>query len=133
MMLASGPVFAASFLVARCDAARPVGGRFSGSTWWCRCCCFRLRSSCGRCLAGPVALLLFAFLGAGGHCCMTRAFRVADISAVQSVKFLELLWAAMPGTSCWHTPAGWSGRRCGHPCSTLARAGVARSRLTRPV
>lgn len=28
---------------------------------------------------------------------MVRAFRVADISAVQSVKFLELVWAAILG------------------------------------
>lgn len=46
-------------------------------------------------------------LGAGGHYCMTRAFRVADISAVQSVKFLELVWAALLGIAMFGTvPAG---------------------------
>jgi drug/metabolite transporter (DMT)-like permease len=38
---------------------------------------------------------------------MTRAFRVADISAVQSVKFLELIWAAILGLVMFGTsPAG---------------------------
>jgi drug/metabolite transporter (DMT)-like permease len=54
-------------------------------------------------------LLVCGFLGAGGHYCMTRAFRVADISAVQSVKFLELLWAALLGYAMFGTtPAGWT-------------------------
>ena len=49
------------------------------------------------------------FLGAGGHYCMTRAFRVADISAIQSVKFLELVWAALLGLAMFGTvPAGSS-------------------------
>jgi drug/metabolite transporter (DMT)-like permease len=54
-------------------------------------------------------LLVCGFLGAGGHYCMTRSFRVADISAVQSVKFLELLWAAVLGFFMFGTtPAGWT-------------------------
>lgn len=49
------------------------------------------------------------FVGAGGHYCLTRAFRVADISAVQSVKFLELVWAAILGFLMFGTlPAGWT-------------------------
>jgi drug/metabolite transporter (DMT)-like permease len=51
-------------------------------------------------------LLLCGFLGAGGHYCMTRAFRVADISAVQSVKFLELVWAAVLGLVMFGTTPG---------------------------
>ena len=60
--------------------------------------------------AGQWALLLFCgFMGAGGHYCMTRAFRVADISAVQSVKFLELVWAAILGFFMFGTlPGGWT-------------------------
>ena len=54
-------------------------------------------------------LVLCGFLGAGGHYCMTRSFRVADISAVQSVKFLELVWAAILGLAMFGTrPAGWT-------------------------
>jgi drug/metabolite transporter (DMT)-like permease len=52
-------------------------------------------------------LLVCGFLGAGGHYCMTRAFRATDISAVQPVKFLELVWAAILGVLVFGTvPAG---------------------------
>jgi drug/metabolite transporter (DMT)-like permease len=36
-------------------------------------------------------------LGSAGHYFLTRAFSVADISATQSVKFLDLVWAALLG------------------------------------
>jgi drug/metabolite transporter (DMT)-like permease len=36
-------------------------------------------------------------LGGLGHYCLTRSFHVADISATQSVKFLDLLWASFIG------------------------------------
>ena len=41
--------------------------------------------------------LLCGLLGSTGHYCLTRSFSVADISATQSVKFLELVWAAALG------------------------------------
>lgn len=41
--------------------------------------------------------LLCGLLGSAGHYCLTRSFSVADISATQSVKFLELVWAAALG------------------------------------
>ena len=36
-------------------------------------------------------------LGSIGHYCLTRSYRHADISATQSVKFLDLVWAALLG------------------------------------
>ena len=36
-------------------------------------------------------------LGSAGHYCLTRSFTIADISATQSVKFLELVWATALG------------------------------------
>ena len=36
-------------------------------------------------------------LGSLGHFCLTRSYRVADISATQSVKFLDLVWASALG------------------------------------
>ena len=36
-------------------------------------------------------------LGSTGHYCLTRSFGVADISATQSVKFLDLVWSAALG------------------------------------
>lgn len=43
------------------------------------------------------SFLLCGVLGSAGHYCLTRSFTVADISATQSVKFLELVWAAVLG------------------------------------
>jgi drug/metabolite transporter (DMT)-like permease len=36
-------------------------------------------------------------LGSVGHFCLTRSFGLADISATQSVKFLDLVWASILG------------------------------------
>jgi len=60
--------------------------------------------------AGQWALLVVTgFLGAGGHYCSARAFRVADISAVQSVRFLDLVWASLLGVAIFGTvPEGWT-------------------------
>jgi len=52
-------------------------------------------------------LVVCGVLGAAGHYCMTRAFRVADISAVQSVKFLELVWASIMGFIVFSTVPGF--------------------------
>ena len=42
-------------------------------------------------------MLLCGVLGSAGHYCLTRSYAVADISATQSVKFLDLVWAALIG------------------------------------
>jgi len=112
MMLASGPVFAGSFLVAKVLTRHD---RSDVMVLW--------QHLVVSLLLFPFAVFLWAmptpaqwglllvcgFLGAAGHYCMTRAFRVADISAVQSVKFLELLWAALLGYLMFGTtPAGWT-------------------------
>ena len=36
-------------------------------------------------------------IGSAGHYCLTRSFAVADISATQSAKFLDLVWSAVMG------------------------------------
>ncbi len=48
----------------------------------------------------PGQLLLFVLcglLGSSGHYCLTRSYAAADISASQSVKFLDLVWASAIG------------------------------------
>lgn len=48
----------------------------------------------------PAQWLVFAicgFLGSAGHYMLTRSFSVTDISATQSVKFLDLVWATVIG------------------------------------
>lgn len=43
------------------------------------------------------ACLLCGLLGTGGHYCLTRSYAAAHISATQSVKFLDLVWATLAG------------------------------------
>lgn len=100
LMLASSPVFAASFLVTKAltrherpalivvwqaitisalslPLALPYWSRPSAEQWALFACC--------------------GLLGSSAHYCLTRSFTGAEISATQSVKFLELLWAALFG------------------------------------
>ena len=41
--------------------------------------------------------LLTGLLGSAGHWCLTEAFRIADMSATQPVKFIDMVWAAALG------------------------------------
>ena len=41
--------------------------------------------------------LLTGLLGSTGHWCLTEAFRIADMSATQPVKFIDMVWAATLG------------------------------------
>ena len=46
-------------------------------------------------------------LGSTGHFCLTHSLKAADMSATQSVKFLDLIWATMWGFLVFgDTPAG---------------------------
>ncbi|MDH4376339.1 MAG: DMT family transporter [Ramlibacter sp.] len=60
--------------------------------------------------AGQWALvLLCGVMGSSGNYCMTRAFKTADISATQPVKFLELLWASLLGWALFgELPTAWT-------------------------
>ncbi len=110
LMLASAPVFAGSFLVAkaltRYDRSEVV------VLWqhlWVSVLLvgFALGYWTNPSPVQWALLVVCGFLGAGGHYCMTRAFRATDISAVQPVKFLELVWAAILGVLVFGTvPAG---------------------------
>jgi len=111
-MLASAPVFAASFLVAK---AQTRYDRSDVIVLWQHLWVTALMLPFA--LAGwsmPSAeqwawLVVCGFLGAAGHYCTTRAFQVADISSVQSVKFLDLVWAALLGFALFGTvPDGWT-------------------------
>jgi drug/metabolite transporter (DMT)-like permease len=100
VMLASSPVFAASFLMTksltRHDPPEVIVVWQAISVTVCSL---------------PLALLdwhwpnawqwlLFVccgVLGSSGHYCLTRSFSIADISATQSVKFLDLVWATSLG------------------------------------
>lgn len=97
LMLASAPVFAVSFLITKVLTRTESAGVIV--VW--RALSVTLFSLPMAVLTwqSPSAWQWFGFalcglLGSGGHYCLTRSFHAADISATQSVKFLELLWAA---------------------------------------
>lgn len=100
VMLASAPMFAASFLITKALTRTETTGVIL--VW---------QSLTVSIFSLPLAFLhwqaptpwqwagfvLCGLLGSAAHYCLTRSFRVADISATQSVKFLDLVWAALLG------------------------------------
>ena len=100
VMLASAPVFAASFLITK---ALTRYERPEVIVAW--------QSITVTLLSLPLALwhwqspsamqwmlcLLCGLLGSTAHYCLTRSYATADISATQSVKFLDLVWASLIG------------------------------------
>jgi len=100
VMLASTPVFAASFLITKALTRRDrpeVIVAWQGITI--------------SLLSLPLAIpgwvwpspgilawsVLAGMLGSSGHYCMTEALRIADTSATQPIRFIDLLWAAATG------------------------------------
>lgn len=100
VMLASSPVFAASFLMTkaltRYERAEVIVAWQAISVTL-----FSLPLALLHWHApSAVQWLLFlvcGLLGSGGHYCLTRSYAAADISATQSVKFLDLVWATAIG------------------------------------
>lgn len=101
VMLASSPVFAASFLITTKALTRYE--KPGVIVLW--------QSLTVSLLSLPLALLHWqaptlaqwaGYLVCGGfgslaHYCLTRAYGVVDISATQSLKFLDLVWASLMG------------------------------------
>ncbi|MFN7864391.1 MAG: DMT family transporter [Curvibacter sp.] len=100
LMLASSPVFAASFLISKALTRYESAGVI---VLW--------QSITVTALSLPLALqgwqpvsaaqwagyALCGLLGSGAHYLLMRSYKVAHISATQSVKFLDLVWAALLG------------------------------------
>jgi drug/metabolite transporter (DMT)-like permease len=100
VMLASAPVFAVSFLLTK--AMTRYESPAVILVW---------QSITVSIISLPLALwhwqalsplqwagfVLGGLLGSAGHYCLTRSFAVADISATQSAKFLDLMWSALMG------------------------------------
>lgn len=112
VMLAAAPLFAASFLITKAltrrDSAQVIVAwqaitvtlftlpfAWPGWTW-----------------PSLTQWLLFAVaggIGSAGHYAMTRAFRLADMSVTQPVRFLELLWSAVAGLALFgDVPGPWT-------------------------
>ena len=115
VMLASSPVFAASFLITKALTRYEKPGVI---VLW--------QALTVTVLSLPMALphwqdpslwqwLGFAVtgvLGSLGHYCLTRAFHTADISATQSLRFLDLVWASLLGWLVFGdvpSPSTWAG------------------------
>ncbi len=100
VMLASAPLFAASFLLTK---ALTRYERVEVIVVW--------QAITVTLFSLPLALLhwqaptlvqwgtflVCGILGSAGHYCLTRSFGIADISATQSVKFFDLVWSAALG------------------------------------
>lgn len=100
VMLASAPVFAASFLVTKALTRyeRPeVIVVWQAITVTLLSLPLALMNWLWPSPAHCLLFLVCGALGSSGHYCLTRSYVVADISATQSVKFLELVWAALVG------------------------------------
>jgi drug/metabolite transporter (DMT)-like permease len=100
VMLGSAPVFAVSFLMTKALTRHETAGTI---LLW--------QGISVTLFSLPLAFLnwqhpapwqwagfvLCGALGSLGHYCLTRSFAAADISATQSAKFLDLVWAALLG------------------------------------
>ena len=100
IMLASAPMFAASFLLTK---ALTRYERAAVIVVWqgITVTLFSLPMAVLH-WQSPTLLQWLGFavcgvLGSFGHYCLTRSFGIADISATQSVKFLDLVWSALLG------------------------------------
>jgi drug/metabolite transporter (DMT)-like permease len=100
VMLASSPVFAASFLITKALTRyeRPeVIVVWQSITVTLFSLPLALLHWQWPGLGQWVLFLLCGVLGSAGHYCLTRSYAAADISATQSVKFLDLVWATLIG------------------------------------
>jgi drug/metabolite transporter (DMT)-like permease len=100
IMLASAPLFAASFLVTKALTKYESTGTIL--VWQAiTVSLFSLPLALWHWQAVTLwqtaGFLLSGLLGSAGHYAITRSFRATDISATQSVKFLDLIWAGILG------------------------------------
>jgi drug/metabolite transporter (DMT)-like permease len=100
VMLASCPIFAASFLITKSLTRTENPGVIV--LWQGISVTLLSLPLSWLHWAAPTAWQWAGFAAAGmlgslGHYCLTRGFRVADISATQSLRFLDLIWASLMG------------------------------------
>ena len=118
LMLASAPMFAASFLITKAMTSRNspevivVWQSLTVSLFTLPAALWQWEWLTPRQWA---IILLCGALGSLGHFMLTMAFKLADISTAQPVKFLDLIWAVLLGYLVFgESPGG----------TTLAGAGV---------
>lgn len=100
VMLASAPLFAASFLITKALTRRDrpeVIVAWQAITVSVFTLPFALAGWTSPTAAQWGWFLLTGLLGSAGHWCLTEAFRLADMSATQPVKFIDMVWASFLG------------------------------------
>jgi len=111
VMLASSPLFAASFLITKALTRRD---RPEVIVMWqaITISLFTLPFAVTYWVwPTPAQLAWFAvagLLGSFGHWCLTESFRLTDVSATQPVKFLDLAWASLLGFLLFGDVPGWT-------------------------
>lgn len=111
VMLASSPLFAVSFLITKALTKRDKPEVIV--MWQCiTISLFTLPFAIPYWIwpsTGQLAwFAVCGLLGSLGHWCLTEAFRLADLSATQPVKFLDLAWAALLGFFLFNDVPGWT-------------------------
>lgn len=100
VMLGSAPLFAASFLLTKAlTRYETVGTILVWQAITVAIISLPLALPHWQAISWMQALgfLLTGAVGSGGHYCLTRAYKTADISATQSAKFLDLIWSGVMG------------------------------------
>lgn len=112
VMLASSPVFAASFLITKALTRYEKAGVIV--LWQAiTVTVFSLPMALPHWQMPTLmqwgAFVMTGVLGTLGHYCLTRAFHTADISATQSLRFLDLVWASVAGWLVFgDVPSQWT-------------------------
>jgi drug/metabolite transporter (DMT)-like permease len=140
VMLASAPLFAASFLITKALTRHETAGVI---LLWQSITVTAFSLPLALPVWGPVSALQWlgflacGLLGSAGHYCLNRGLAAAEISATQSAKFLELIWSAFFGFALFgDVPTGttlaggtviaaatlWVARREGQCSSAPAKA-----------
>ena len=100
VMLASAPMFAASFLITKTLTRHE---RSEVIVLWQSIVIAVFSAPLGIMHWQPISAWMWVgfavsgVLGSYGHYCMARGFHIADISATQTLRFLDLVWASVLG------------------------------------
>jgi drug/metabolite transporter (DMT)-like permease len=100
VMLAASPVFAASFLITKALTRYEKAGvivLWQALTVTILSLPMALPNWQAPTLMQWIGFAATGVLGTLAHYCLTRAFTLADISATQSLRFLDLVWASILG------------------------------------